>query len=120
MNENQNEETPSAANFGTGACAGSVYFCPACHKGFNDPKAYLTPCCGAGEVDSICSECGNEVDDDYIIPQCPHCGNAGSDGVNLQPDFWEVYVPNDTGESRAIARTLDPIVGNLDSEVTHG
>ena len=28
------------------------------------------------------------------------------------------HSPNATGESRAIARTLHPIVGNLDSEVT--
>jgi len=44
--------------------------------------------------------------------------NTAEDGVYpwTESPLHCISTPNDTGESRAIARTLDPIVGNLDGD----
>ena len=51
------------------------------------------------------------------VRMCALCGTTehATWDEQTQQRVWVDAAPNASGESRAIARTLDPIVGNLDS-----
>lgn len=93
------------------------FYCPQCREFYNAPKALLSDCCGATIIEvkntqsEKCSECGEMVEADRIIPQCPFCDNHGG-GRYIQPDFADCFSGDKEG---AVLEKIDWLIVGCES-----
>ncbi len=89
-------------------------FCPKCQKYFNEPKEWLSQCCGAltsyiKAEDSVkCDECGDVFNDDEMDMVCPHC-EYSEGGMWIAPYYSECVSENDKRYG-AVIQELDWVI----------